>query len=49
MNAFAAGSDGLAHHLLMDFAIKGVIVVVAVVILVLGMVLIWRRAGRRRE
>ncbi|MFI6051923.1 hypothetical protein ACIBCO_17750 [Streptomyces violascens] len=49
MNAFAAGSDGLARHLLMDFAVKGVIVVVAAIVLVLGMVVIWRRAGRRRE
>ncbi|MFD7163506.1 hypothetical protein [Streptomyces violascens] len=49
MNAFAAGSDDLAHHLLMDFAVKGVIVAVAAIILVLGMVLIWRRAGRRRQ
>ncbi|MGW2816574.1 hypothetical protein [Streptomyces sp. NPDC001415] len=49
MSALAAGSDGLAHHLLMDLAIKGVIVVVAAIVLVLGMVVIWRRAGRGRE
>ncbi|MFD9819209.1 hypothetical protein [Streptomyces violascens] len=49
MNSFAAGSDDLARHLLMDFAVKGVIVVVAAIILVLGMVLIRRRVGRRRQ
>ncbi|MFG2828311.1 hypothetical protein ACGFWI_12740 [Streptomyces sp. NPDC048434] len=42
------GSDGseLVQHLLADAAIKGVIVIVALIVLVLGMVLIWKKAGR---
>lgn len=39
------GSDLLAH-LLADAAIKGVIVIVALIVLALGMVLIWKKAGR---
>ncbi|MCL7495163.1 MULTISPECIES: hypothetical protein [Streptomyces] len=45
------GGDGsdesdLVQHLLADAAIKGVIVIVALIVLVLGMVLIWKKAGR---
>ncbi|WP_328687166.1 hypothetical protein OG879_06330 [Streptomyces caniferus] len=39
------GSDLLAHFLA-DAAIKGVIVIVALIVLVVGMVLIWKRVGR---
>ncbi|MDT0456684.1 hypothetical protein RM550_13215 [Streptomyces sp. DSM 41527] len=39
------GSDLLAH-LVADAAIKGVIVLVALIVLGLGMVLIWKRVGR---
>ncbi|WP_326569690.1 hypothetical protein VSH64_01130 [Amycolatopsis rhabdoformis] len=39
-------SDELVHHLLMDLLVKGLIVVAAVVLLVLGAVVIWRRVGR---
>ncbi|UZJ29350.1 hypothetical protein [Streptomyces endophytica] len=39
-------ASALAHHLLMDFAIKILIVVVALVVLGLGMTVIWRRVGR---
>ncbi|PBC81145.1 MULTISPECIES: hypothetical protein [unclassified Streptomyces] len=39
------GSDLLAH-LVADAAMKGVIVLVALVVLGLGMVLIWKRVGR---
>ncbi len=42
---YLAASD-LAHHLLMDFALKILIVVVALVVLGLGMTVIWRRVGR---
>ncbi|MFG3115761.1 hypothetical protein ACGF4C_15285 [Streptomyces sp. NPDC048197] len=42
---YLAASD-LAHHLLMDFALKILIVVVALVVLGLGMAVIWRRVGR---
>ncbi|GAB7030706.1 hypothetical protein AB0G35_25375 [Streptomyces sp. NPDC021749] len=40
-----AASD-LAHHLLVDFVLKILIVVVALVVLGLGMAVIWRRVGR---
>lgn len=42
------GSDILAH-LLADAAIKGVIVIVALIVLALGMVLIWKKVGRAGE
>ncbi|MFJ9468636.1 hypothetical protein [Streptomyces caniferus] len=42
------GSEGadLLSHLLADAAIKGVIVIVALIVLVVGMALIWRSLGR---
>ncbi|MEV6564913.1 hypothetical protein [Streptomyces kronopolitis] len=39
------GSD-LVAHLVADAAIKGVIVLVALVVLALGMVLLWKKVGR---
>ncbi|WP_329331385.1 hypothetical protein OIU81_31240 [Streptomyces sp. NBC_01454] len=39
------GSD-LVAHLVADAAIKGVIVLVALIVLALGMVLLWKRVGR---
>ncbi|MEW1754656.1 hypothetical protein ACIQU1_28650 [Streptomyces angustmyceticus] len=39
------GADLLAH-LVADAALKGVIVLVALIVLGLGMVLIWKRVGR---
>ncbi|WP_129297472.1 hypothetical protein [Streptomyces lydicus] len=39
------GSDLLAH-LVADAALKGVIVLVALIVLGLGMMLIWKRVGR---
>ncbi|MEU9503279.1 hypothetical protein [Streptomyces sp. NPDC048196] len=44
-HCYLVASD-LAHHLLMDFALKILIVVVALVVLGLGMAVIWRRVGR---
>ncbi|MFC5723907.1 hypothetical protein ACFP1Z_27450 [Streptomyces gamaensis] len=44
----AADSSSLLHHLLMDYVVKGVIVVVALAVLAIGMVVVWRRAGRGR-
>ncbi|MEU6331868.1 hypothetical protein ABZ851_32140 [Streptomyces sp. NPDC047049] len=38
--------SGLLAHLVADAAMKGVIVLVALIVLGLGMVLIWRRVGR---
>ncbi|KOG37592.1 hypothetical protein [Streptomyces decoyicus] len=37
---------GLLHHLLVDAALKGAIVIAALIVLALGMVLIWKKAGR---
>ncbi|MFI9724073.1 hypothetical protein ACIHFE_31265 [Streptomyces sp. NPDC052396] len=37
------------HHLVVDLAIKAVIVVVALIALATGMAVIWRRAGRRHD
>ncbi|MFD8547855.1 hypothetical protein [Streptomyces sp. NPDC059649] len=42
-------ASDLAHHLLVDFALKILIVVVALVVLGLGMTVIWRRVGRAEE
>ena len=36
----------ILHELMMDLLVKGLIVLAAVVLLVLGAVVIWRRAGR---
>ncbi|MGX1849842.1 hypothetical protein [Streptomyces sp. NPDC055299] len=46
--ARGAGSEGsdLVAHLVADAAIKGVIVLVALIVLALGMVLLWKRVGR---
>ncbi|HEY2062849.1 hypothetical protein [Amycolatopsis sp. NBC_01480] len=46
--AVLADGDGheILHELMMDLLIKGLIVLAAVVLLVLGAVVIWRRAGR---
>ncbi|MEV8630994.1 hypothetical protein AB0395_04990 [Streptosporangium sp. NPDC051023] len=43
-----AGDEGseLVRHLLSDFLIKGVIVLVALLVLTMGMVVIWRTVGR---
>ncbi|MFD7976135.1 hypothetical protein [Streptomyces sp. NPDC059071] len=44
----AADSSGLLQHLLLDRALKVVIVVAALGVLALGMTVIWRRAGGRK-
>ncbi len=46
-----AAGDGaeILHHLLTDFLIKGLIVAIALIVLVAGMVIIWRTAGRPRD
>ncbi|MGC0421229.1 hypothetical protein [Embleya sp. AB8] len=49
MTGITAESSNLAHHLLMDTVIKVVLVVVALVVLAIGMVVIWRRAGRPND
>lgn len=49
MSGLAAESSDLLHHLLLDRAIKVVIVVVAVSVLALGMTVIWRRAERAKR
>ena len=46
MTAVLADGHEILHELLMDLLIKGLIVLAAVVLLVLGAVVIWRRAGR---
>ncbi|SEP33881.1 hypothetical protein [Amycolatopsis saalfeldensis] len=48
MTAQPAVADGqeVLHELMMDLLVKGLIVLGAVVLLVLGAVVIWRRAGR---
>ncbi|MER7212349.1 hypothetical protein [Streptosporangium sp. NPDC000239] len=40
------GGSELLDHLLHDFIVKGIIVAVALVVLAVGMVIIWRMAGR---
>ncbi|MBB4684252.1 hypothetical protein [Amycolatopsis jiangsuensis] len=45
MTRLAEGEE-ILHHLLADLLIKGLIVVAAVVVLVLGVVLIWKKVGR---
>ncbi|MEV7013786.1 hypothetical protein [Streptosporangium sp. NPDC051022] len=43
----AGGEDSdLAHHLLSDLLVKGVIVIVALLVLAVGMVVVWRTIGR---
>lgn len=37
------GDEELVHHLFTDYLIKGVIVVVAALVLIIGMVVIWWR------
>ncbi|MEW1654052.1 hypothetical protein [Streptomyces sp. NPDC093707] len=49
MTGLAMESSELLYHLLLDRAIKVVIVVVAVGILALGVTVIWRRAGRTKK
>ncbi|WP_185909429.1 hypothetical protein [Streptomyces sp. WAC01280] len=49
MTSLGAESSELLHHLLVDRAIKVVIVVLALSILALGMTVIWRRAGRAKD
>ncbi|MFF5205915.1 hypothetical protein [Streptosporangium sp. NPDC000396] len=48
LRALSAGDDGskILEHLLSDFLIKGVIVVIALLVLALGMVVIWRKVGK---
>ncbi|MEV5878334.1 hypothetical protein AB0L75_29745 [Streptomyces sp. NPDC052101] len=49
MTGLAATSPDLLHHLLVDRAVKVVIVMAALGILALGMTVIWRRAGRPKD
>ncbi|MFE4683354.1 hypothetical protein ACFRNJ_21375 [Streptomyces sp. NPDC056721] len=49
MSGLGAESSDLLHHLLLDRAIKVVIVAVALGILALGMAVMWRRAGRAKK
>ncbi|MFJ9854238.1 hypothetical protein [Streptomyces sp. NPDC101150] len=42
----AMDSSELVSHLLTDLVIKAVIVLAAVTVLALGMVTLWRRAGK---
>ncbi|MFE1907425.1 hypothetical protein ACFW96_27685 [Streptomyces gardneri] len=49
MTGLGAESSDLLHHLLMDRAIKAVIVVAALGVLALGMTVIWRRTGRTKN
>ncbi|GHG64408.1 hypothetical protein [Streptomyces griseocarneus] len=42
-----AGDDELVHHLLFDYLCKVGIVVAALLVLAGGMVIIWKRSGRR--
>ncbi|GES34189.1 hypothetical protein AB0G60_16530 [Streptomyces angustmyceticus] len=46
--ALTGGDEGgdLVAHVVADAALKGVIVLVALIVLGLGMVLIWKRVGR---
>ncbi|MFF0431315.1 hypothetical protein ACFYU9_03655 [Streptomyces sp. NPDC004327] len=46
MTALALESSELLHHLLLDRALKVVIVVAALTVLALGLRALWRRAGR---
>ncbi|WP_407288054.1 hypothetical protein [Streptomyces sp. BP-8] len=49
MNGLALDASSLAHHLLMDYVAKFLIVIVALIVLAVGMTVIWRRAGRGAE
>ncbi|MGK4579272.1 hypothetical protein [Kitasatospora sp. HPMI-4] len=49
MIRLARESSPLVHHLLVDYAVKGAIVVTALVVLGLGAAVIWWRAGRERD
>ncbi|MFE6833989.1 hypothetical protein ACFVFI_03960 [Streptomyces sp. NPDC057705] len=49
MTSLGAESSDLLQHLLVDRAIKVVIVVAALGVLALGMTVIWRRAGRVKK
>ncbi|WP_181923601.1 hypothetical protein [Streptomyces inhibens] len=49
MTDLAMDSADLVHHLLVDHAVKGIIVVVALAVLALGMTVIWRRAGHTKD
>ncbi|MFJ7206927.1 hypothetical protein ACIQWR_25765 [Streptomyces sp. NPDC098789] len=49
MTTLAAESSDVLQHLLLDRALKVVIVVVALGVLALGMKVIWRRVGRVKE
>lgn len=44
--AWADDGHGILHHLLVDMLVKGAIVIGGLVVLVLGMVVIWRKIGR---
>ncbi|TMR89096.1 hypothetical protein [Nonomuraea basaltis] len=48
LHVLSAGNEGseLLDHLLFDFLIKGVIVVIALLILALGMRAIWKKIGK---
>jgi hypothetical protein len=45
VNGLALDASDLAHHLLLDYAAKALIVVVALIVLAVGMTVIWRRTG----
>ncbi|MFJ8748465.1 hypothetical protein ACIREO_03840 [Streptomyces sp. NPDC102441] len=49
MTSLGAGSSDLLQHLLLDRALKAVIVVAALSVLALGMAVIWRRTGRAEK
>ncbi|MBT2385624.1 hypothetical protein [Streptomyces sp. ISL-11] len=46
MTGAATESSDVVHHLLVDSAIKVVIVVVALAVLAVGMTALWRTVGR---
>ncbi|WP_162186060.1 hypothetical protein [Amycolatopsis jejuensis] len=45
MIALADGSEVL-HHLMADLLVKGLIVVGAVLVVIVGVVVIWKKVGR---
>ncbi|UKD56254.1 hypothetical protein L3Q65_05920 [Amycolatopsis sp. FU40] len=46
MNAVLADGDEMLQHLAHDLFVKGLIVLGAVVVAVVGIVVIWKKAGR---
>ncbi|MGG2461257.1 hypothetical protein ACO0M4_15775 [Streptomyces sp. RGM 3693] len=49
MTGLATGSSDLLEHLLLDRAIKIVIVIAALGVLACGMTLLWRKVGRTKD